>query len=135
MEASSSDKTFSKALQLTSGLAGLIAVVGSLVGYLVSGSAGVLSALVGAGVATIFGLMTILSVWIGGKLPLNGFYAVVLGGWLFKFLVFAGVLLGLQGLDGFDGPVFFFAVVATVMGGLAIDSWLVLKGRLPTIGE
>jgi len=113
----------------------LIAVVGSLVGYLVSGSAGVLSALVGAGVATIFGLMTILSVWIGGKLPLNGFYAVVLGGWLFKFLVFAGVLLGLQGLDGFDGPVFFFAVVATVMGGLAIDSWLVLKGRLPTIGE
>jgi len=135
LEASSSDKTFSKALQLTSGLAGLIAVVGSLVGYLVSGSAGVLSALVGAGVATIFGLMTILSVWIGGKLPLNGFYAVVLGGWLFKFLVFAGVLLGLQGLDGFDGPVFFFAVVATVMGGLAIDSWLVLKGRLPTIGE
>lgn len=135
MKASSSDKTFSKALKLTSGLAGLIAVVGSLVGYLVSGSAGVLSALVGAGVATIFGLMTILSVWIGGKLPLNGFYAVVLGGWLFKFLVFAGVLLGLQGLDGFDGPVFFFAVVATVMGGLAIDSWLVLKGRLPTIGE
>ena len=135
MKASSSDQTFSKALKLTSGLAGLIAVVGSLIGFLVSGSAGVLSALVGAGVATIFGLMTILSIWIGGKLPLNGFYAVVLGGWLFKFLVFAGVLLGLQGLDGFDGPVFFFAVVATVMGGLAIDSWLVLKGRLPTIGE
>jgi len=135
LKASSSDQTFSKALKLTSGLAGLIAVVGSLIGFLVSGSAGVLSALVGAGVATIFGLMTILSIWIGGKLPLNGFYAVVLGGWLFKFLVFAGVLLGLQGLDGFDGPVFFFAVVATVMGGLAIDSWLVLKGRLPTIGE
>jgi len=135
LKASSSDQTFSKALKLTSGLAGLIAFVGSLIGFLVSGSAGVLSALVGAGVATIFGLMTILSIWIGGKLPLNGFYAVVLGGWLFKFLVFAGVLLGLQGLDGFDGPVFFFAVVATVMGGLAIDSWLVLKGRLPTIGE
>ncbi|MDG2496590.1 MAG: hypothetical protein P8M68_00180 [Aquiluna sp.] len=135
MKTSSSDGTFSKALKLTSGLAGLIAVVGSLVGFLVSGSAGVFSALVGAGVATIFGLMTILSVWIGGKLPLNGFYAVVLGGWLFKFLVFAGVLLGLQGLDGFDGPVFFFAVVATVMGGLAIDSWLVLKGRLPTVDE
>ncbi len=135
MKASSSDQTFSRALKLTSGLAALIAGVGSLVGFLVSGSAGVLSALVGAGVATIFGLMTILSVWIGGKLPLNGFYAVVLGGWLFKFVVFAAVLLGLQGLDGFDGPVFFFAVVATIMGGLAIDSWLVLKGRLPTISE
>ncbi|MDA7761063.1 hypothetical protein N9453_02675 [Aquiluna sp.] len=135
MKADSSDKTFSRALKLTGGLAGLIAIVGSLIGFLSSGLAGVLAALIGAGVATIFGLMTILSVWIGGKLPLNGFYAVVLGGWLIKFLVFAAVLLGLQGEEAFDGPVFFFAVVATVLGGLAIDSWLVLKGRTPTVGE
>ena len=135
MKADSSDKTFSRALKLTGGLAGLIAIVGSLIGFLSSGLAGVLAALIGAGVATIFGLMTILSVWIGGKLPLNGFYAVVLGGWLIKFLVFAAVLLGLQGAEAFDGLVFFFAVVATVLGGLAIDSWLVLKGRTPTVGE
>ena len=135
MKADSSDKTFSRALKLTGGLAGLIAIVGSLIGFLSSGLAGVLAALIGAGVATIFGLMTILSVWIGGKLPLNGFYAVVLGGWLIKFLVFAAVLLGLQGEEAFDGPVFFFAVGATVLGGLAIDSWLVLKGRTPTVGE
>jgi hypothetical protein len=60
---------------------------------------------------------------------------MVLGGWLLKFLLFAGVLLALQNAEGFAGPVFFFAVVATVLGGLAIDSWLVLKGRVPTVGN
>jgi hypothetical protein len=96
---------------------------------------GVFAALLGAGVSALFGTMTILSIWFGGKLSLNGFYAMVLGGWLFKFLLFAGVLLALQNAEGFAGPVFFFAVVATVLGGLAIDSWLVLKGRVPTVGK
>jgi hypothetical protein len=41
----------------------------------------------------------------------------------------------LQGAQNFNGPVFFFAIVAGVMGGLAIDSWLVLKARIPTVSN
>jgi hypothetical protein len=133
--ANSSDALFSKALRLSTLLAALIAIVGSLLGYLSYQLPGVIAAMLGAGVSALFGTMTILSIWFGGKLPLNGFYALVLGGWLFKFLLFAGVLLALQNAEGFAGPVFFFAVVATVLGGLAIDSWLVLKGRVPTVGK
>jgi len=131
----SSDTLFSKALKLSVWLAVAIAIAGSLLGYLFYQGAGVYAALIGAGVSALFGTMTILSIWFGGKLSLNGFYALVLGGWLFKFLLFAGVLLALQNAEGFAGPVFFFAVVATVLGGLAIDSWLVLKGRVPTVGK
>jgi hypothetical protein len=133
--ANSSDALFSKALRLSTLLAALIAIVGSLLGYLSYQLPGVIAAMLGAGVSALFGTMTILSIWFGGKLPLNGFYALVLGGWLFKFLLFAGVLLALQNAEGFAGPVFFFAVVATVLGGLAVDSWLVLKGRVPTVGK
>ena len=133
--ANSSDTLFSKALKLSTLLAVAIAVAGSLLGYLFYQSPGVFAALLGAGVSALFGTMTILSIWFGGKLSLNGFYAMVLGGWLLKFLLFAGVLLALQNAEGFAGPVFFFAVVATVLGGLAIDSWLVLKGRVPTVGK
>jgi hypothetical protein len=46
-------------------------------------------------------------------------------------LLFAIVLAALQDADFISGPVFFFAVVTSVLGGLAIDSWVVLKGRLP----
>ena len=131
----SSDTLFSKALKLSVWLAVAIAILGSLLGYQFYQGAGVYAALIGAGVSVLFGTMTILSIWFGGKLSLNGFYALVLGGWLFKFLLFAGVLLALRSAEGFAGPVFFFAVVATVLGGLAIDSWLVLKGRVPTVGK
>lgn len=135
MAADSSDTLFSKALKLSVLLALAIAIIGSLLGFMFYQWAGVYAALIGAGVSALFGTMTILSIWLGGKLPLNGFYAVVLGGWLLKFLLFAGVLLALQNAQDFAGPVFFFAVVATVLGGLAIDSWLVLRGRVPTVGK
>ena len=85
--ANSSDTLFSKALKLSTLLAVAIAVAGSLLGYLFYQLPGVFAALLGAGVSALFGTMTILSIWFGGKLSLNGFYAMVLGGWLFKVFV------------------------------------------------
>ena len=135
MAANSSDQLFVKALRLGTLLAVAVAALGSLIGYFVAGMPGVYAALVGATVSVIFGSMTTLSIWLGGKLPLNGFYGMVLGGWLLKILVFAAILFVLQGATNFSGPVFFFAVVASVLGNLAIDSWLVLTGKIPTVGK
>jgi membrane associated rhomboid family serine protease len=129
----STNELFIRAIKLGVLLAIAIAGIGSLVSILTVGVSGVYAALIGALVSTSFSLMTILSVWIGGKLPLNAFYAMVLGGWLLKVVLFGVVLAVLQGAQNFNGPVFFFAIVAGVMGGLAIDSWLVLKARIPTV--
>ena len=131
----STNELFIKAIKLGLLLAIAIASVGSLVSAFTVGVSGIYAALIGAAISTSFSLMTILSVWFGGKLPLNAFYAMVLVGWLLKVVLFGVVLALLQGAQNFNGPVFFFAIVAGVMGGLAIDSWLVLKARIPTVGN
>jgi hypothetical protein len=128
-----SQQLFSKAFKLNLLLALLVALVGSGVGFLVYGLPGVNSALLGAGIAVVFGAMTIGSIRFGSKLGLNGFYALVLGGWLLKILLFAILLGVLQSADFISGPMFFFAVVASVLGGLAIDSYLVLSAKLPVV--
>jgi len=133
--ADSTASLYKRALGLSGILVLVIAIFGSTLGFLFAGTAGVLSALIGSLVALGFSTLTILSIWFGSKLPLTGFYGLVLGGWLLKVLLFAIVLAALQGADYISGPVFFFAVVTSVLGGLAIDSWVVLKGRLPIDGK
>lgn len=128
-----SAQLFSKALKLTLLLAAAIAALGSLIGVLVYGLPGVFSSLIGAAVAGLFGSLTILSIRFGSKLGLNGFYALVLGGWLIKLVLFAILLALLQGASFISGPMFFFAVVASVLGGLAVDSYLVLSAKLPVV--
>jgi hypothetical protein len=131
----SPDAMFRKALILTSALVGLIALLGMGIGYLVVGSIAIPSALIGSAIALVFSSVTILSIWFGSKLGLNGFFALLMGGWLIKIVVFALVLSVLSGADFISGPVLFLAVVASVLGTLAIESWVVLRSRLQTIGE
>jgi hypothetical protein len=133
--ANSSGAMFRKALILTSALVGLIALLGMGIGYVVVGSIAIPSALIGSAIALAFSSVTILSIWFGSKLGLNGFFALLMGGWLIKIVVFALVLSVLSGADFISGPVLFLAVVASVLGTLAIESWVVLRSRLQTIGE
>lgn len=130
---SSAQQVFSKALKLSLILVLAVAAVGSGLGLVFAGLPGVWSALIGSGIALVFSALTILSIWIGGRLPLAGFYGLVLGGWIFKFVLFAVAVALLQRADFISGPVLFFAIVAAVLGGLAIDSFLVLKARIPVV--
>lgn len=112
----------------------VVAVGGTAFGFLFAGEAGVISALIGAVVALLFSTLTVLSFWFGSKLSLGGFMGVVLGGWLVKFVVFAIALFSLRGADFISGPVFFFSLVAAVLGGLVVDAWVVSKARLTIDG-
>lgn len=134
-KATSADQLFRSVFLQSTVLVLAIALVGSGLGWLFAGLSGVTSALIGSLVALVFTLLTVLSVWIGSKLPLAGFYGLVLGGWLLKIVLFGVLLAVLLGAEFLHGPTFFFAVVATVLGGLAIDSLAVLKNRIPTVGD
>lgn len=131
--ATSSSQVYIQALKLSAVLVLSVAVVCSLIGYLVVGRDGVLTALIGAVIALVFTSLTILSVFFGAKLPLGGFYGLVLGGWLVKVVLFAVLMAGLQRMEFLHGPTLFFAIVLSVLGSLGIDSWVVLRSRIPTV--
>ena len=126
---------FRRVLVLGSSLIAAIAMIGGLVGFLVAGLAGLTSSLIGAGLTLVFVTLTALSVWIGGRLPLGGFFGVVLGGWLVKVIGFVLVIGSLKGADFINGPVLFFTLVAAILGTLAVDSILVLKARIPFFAD
>jgi hypothetical protein len=114
-------------------LTGLIASLGSLAGFFVEGTNGIVSALIGAGLAFVFGALTVVSMMIGRKLSLAGFFGVVMGGWLIKLIGFALLARSLQGADFINGPVLFFTLVAAILGSLVIDSIAVLSARIPVV--
>ncbi len=131
--ASSSTQVFAKALKLSALLVVSVAVICSIIGSLVVGIDGLWTALIGAAIALVFTSLTVLSVLFGARLPLGGFYGLVLGGWLLKIVLFALLMAALQRMDFIHGPTLFFAIVLSVLGGLGIDSWVVLRSRIPTI--
>ena len=127
------DQLFKKVLAQTALLTGLIATLGSLGGYFVEGTNGVVSALIGAALAFAFGALTVVSMLVGRRLPLSGFFAVVMGGWLVKLIGFAILARVLQGADFINGPVLFLTLVAAILGSLVIDSIAVLSARIPVV--
>lgn len=131
--ASSSTQVFAKALKLSALLVVSVAVICSIIGYLVVGVDGLWTALIGSAIALVFTSLTVLSVLFGARLPLGGFYGLVLGGWLLKIVLFALLMAALQRMDFIHGPTLFFAIVLSVLGSLSIDSWVVLRSRIPTV--
>lgn len=129
----SADQLFKKVLGQTALLTGLIASLGSLAGYFVESMNGVVSALIGAGLAFAFGALTVVSMIIGRRLSLAGFFGVVMGGWLIKLIGFALLARSLQGAEFINGPVLFLTLVAAILGSLVIDSIAVLSARIPVV--
>jgi hypothetical protein len=133
MRATNTSQLFRTVLVQGAILTALIAVVGGVVAYLAVGLPGLFSAIIGSAIALSFGSLTAIAVWLGGKLPLGGFYGVVLGGWLAKIIIFIIILSILNKAEGLNRPTIFFAIVASVLGGLAIDAIAVLRSRVPVV--
>ena len=130
--ATSSSKLFARVLKLGSALIGAIAILGGAIGYIAVGINGLYSALIGAALALVFVSMTALSILIGGKLPLGGFFGVVMGGWLVKLAGFMFILNALGTAAFINKPVVFVTIVASVLGTLSLDAIVVMRSRIPT---
>ncbi|MEY4276654.1 MAG: hypothetical protein RIS26_1117 [Actinomycetota bacterium] len=124
---------FTKVLKLGSILILTIAVLGGVIGFFAAGLPGLFGALTGAGIALIFVTLTALSVLIGGKMNLGGFYAVVLGGWLLKVVIFIAMIAVLKRIEGLNGIALFATLVASVLGSLAVDGFVVTKSKIPVV--
>jgi hypothetical protein len=113
-----------------------IAVVGSVIGYVVAGGTGVLSALIGTVMSVAFMGITAGSILLanrvaGSESAIGGFFGIIMGGWLLKFVVFLVLLMVLQDRDWISPMVLFFCIVAGVLGSLVVDAVVVMKSRMP----
>ncbi|MDO7881512.1 hypothetical protein [Antiquaquibacter soli] len=113
-----------------------IAVVGSLVGFLVAGVPGLVSGLIGAGLTALFMVLTAGSIVLAAKATKNEpsstlFFGIVLGSWLLKFVLFIAILLVLRGQPFLEPLVFFFSILAAVIGSLAVDVIAFVGSRVP----
>ena len=130
-----SEQLFTRVLKQGALLIGGVALIGGAAGMVIASVAGLVSALIGAAMALVFVSMTALSVWLGGKLSLGGFFGVVLGGWIAKLLIFIGLVVLLKGATFIVGPILFVCIVLSVIGSLVLDAIVVFKTRIPTVGN
>jgi len=136
----SSNRLFRTTLQWSALITAALAVVGGVVGYAVAGTSGMWSALVAILVAAVFLGLTAATIlianrWYGDPLYVPIFFGAVMGGWIVKFALFIVVLLVLRDQPWLNGPVFFVALVVSVLGSLAVDVIVMLKMRVPHVGD
>jgi hypothetical protein len=130
---------YTRALKLGSFVTLGIAIIGSLLGYLVAGYLGVFSALMGAGLALVFMGLTAVSMIVASRLPSDApppdvrFFGIVVGAWFVKLLVFLGVLIWLRGQTWLDPMVFFLVSIAAVIGLLTVDLFALQTSRVPYV--
>lgn len=121
-------------------LAAAIAIVGGVLGLLVVGPRGLVSALIGTGMAFVFLAVTAGSILLANRTSRSdvlspSFFGIVLGGWLLKFVVFLVLVFLLKDQPWIDNTVLFLSIVAGVVGSLVVDLLVVAKARMPYVSD
>jgi hypothetical protein len=121
-------------------LALAIAFVGGIAGYFAQGWVGVVSALIGTGMALFFLGLTAVSILVANRFGEHEFatiifFSVVLGVWLLKFVLFLVLLVLLKDQPFIDNIIMFISLVAGVLGSLVVDVVVMAKSRIPYVGD
>ena len=116
-------------------LAAAIAVVGSVIGFLVAGGSGVASALVGTALAVVFLAITALSILLASRYSITVFFGIVMGAWLLKFVLFLVIVFLLKDLPWVHTVVLFLSIVAGVVGTLVVDVVVIARSRMPYVSD
>ncbi len=121
-------------------LALAIALVGGIAGYFAQGWVGVVSALIGTGMALFFLGLTAVSILVANRFGEHEFatiifFSVVLGVWLLKFVLFLVLLLLLKDQPFINNIIMFISLVAGVLGSLVVDVVVMAKSRIPYVGD
>ena len=116
----------------------VIAVVGSIIGWLVAGQPGLVSALIGAGITAIFMAFTAVSIMIASKVARTEesvmlFFGIILGSWLLKFVVFIFLMVILRDQPFIDPIIMFVSILAAVIGSLVVDVLAYVRSRVPYV--
>lgn len=113
-------------------LAGLT-VLGVAVGALLAGLPGVWGALLGVGVAVVFSVTTVWTMYRTADSSPTTMAAVVMGGWLAKMVVVVVALVLLRQADFYDKYVFAAVLLVGAVASAYVDYRAVNRGRIPYV--
>lgn len=128
-----------RALWWQAALSAVVVVVGGVIAWFVGGMPALIGVVLGGLLAVVFMGMTGVSILIGNRVTKGqpgdalGFFAIVLGGWLAKFVVFLIVGLALRGAEWLVPQAFGITAIVVVVGSLVIDGITVARSRMPSI--
>lgn len=110
----------------------------SVVGYLASGSIGLVGGLIGAAIGGVLLLITVGSIafanrFVRSPLYLQIFMGIVMGAWVLKLIGFVVAALLLRDQPWLDPKQLFIAIVATVLVSIVIDVVIVARARVPYV--
>lgn len=108
-----------------------VAVIGSIVGWVIAEDAGVWGALMGAGLTLVFCGTTIIAMMLTAHSSPTTMSAVVVGTWLLKVILTLVLVLAVRDATFYSKPVFVVTVIVAVLGTLALDMRSVYSGRMP----
>lgn len=117
---------------------GALVVVFAVIGYFASGTAGLWGGIIGTALGGLFLMMTVGSIafanrFIERDFYITAFFGIVLGSWVFKFIVFIVVVVLLRDEEWLDTRVMFFGVIASVIASLALDVVVITRSRIPIL--
>jgi hypothetical protein len=121
-------------------LALVIAVAGSVIGFLVAGGSGVLSALIGTAMAVVFLGITAASIVVATRIARGdflsvAFFGIVMGAWLLKFVLFLVLVFLLKDQPWIQPTILFLSLVVAVLGTLVVDVVVIARSRLPYVSD
>lgn len=115
--------------------AAALAVAGGIVGFLITGGVGALSAVLGAVFAALFLGITAASILVAVRFDIVAFFGIVLGAWLLKFVVFIVAALLLKNQPWINAPILFTTMIIGVVFSLTADVLVVMKSRMPYVSD
>lgn len=118
----------------------VLLLAGGIIGFAVDGVPGMTSALVAVALGMVLLAITALSIlianrWYGQPLYVQLFFAVVMGAWLLKFVIFIVALLVLRGQPWLHPQIFLVALVVSVLVSLVIDGIVMMRMRVPYVSD
>jgi hypothetical protein len=136
MSAPAHNPILTTALRWGALFAAALAVVAGGVGYLVAGMSGLWGGLLGSALAFAFLALTAGSMLLARRLTVDDpnsplFYGIVMAVWLVKLIVFFVFMYWLRDQPWLDAWVFFFTVIAAILGSLVVDALAFIRTRAP----
>lgn len=126
-------RVFRRAVRGVVVLAGVLVVVGGVVGWLVAGPPGLWGGLLGGVVGGLVAGLTPATMLATARSSPTAALGGAVGSWLLAALVLLGAILGLRATGAVDMPVFGGTVVVGLLAAVAIQMRAALSGRVPHV--